>query len=120
MKFLPVLLLSAVLSACGAREGRYAQLNDADLATAVKARFAAEGLTSPLSGVSVSVAGGVVTLSGIVDSSDSAGRAELVARQVPQVERVINNLQVIPTFGMPAASPGASSDPSFAAPGDLR
>jgi osmotically-inducible protein OsmY len=38
---------------------------------------------------------GVVTLSGQVDSEEVKAKAEVVARAVPKVVRVVNNLQTV-------------------------
>jgi osmotically-inducible protein OsmY len=46
--------------------------------------------------ISVNSTNSVVTLSGMADSPEIKTKAESVARAVPKVTRVVNNLQVTP------------------------
>jgi hyperosmotically inducible protein len=67
---------------------------DAAITTAVKAKLAADKIKT-LVRVSVdTVGGGVVTLTGTVESADQKKHAEEVARGVKGVSKVVNNLQI--------------------------
>ena len=91
---LPLLLLLSVLTACRTNESPEAQANDLEITAQVKTKLASDiGLTS-VTNVSINATNGVVTLSGMVDSADVKSKAESIARSVPKVVRVVNNLQV--------------------------
>jgi len=83
-----------VLTACRTNESPEAQANDLEITAQVKTKLASDiGLTS-VTNVSINATNGVVTLSGMVDSADVKSKAESIARSVPKVVRVVNNLQV--------------------------
>jgi osmotically-inducible protein OsmY len=46
--------------------------------------------------IAVNSTNGVVTLSGVVDSAVTKTKAETIARSVPKVVRVVDNLQIAP------------------------
>jgi osmotically-inducible protein OsmY len=95
MKFLPVLLIVIVLAACRTNESPEAQVDDFQITTQVKAKLASDiGVTS-VTNISVNSTNGVVTLAGQVDSADIKGKAVEIARAVPKVTRVVDNLQVV-------------------------
>ena len=68
-------------------------LDDAAITTAVKAKLAADKIKT-LVRVSVDTVGGVVTLTGTVESANQKKHAEAVARGVKGVSKVVNNLQI--------------------------
>ncbi len=68
-------------------------VDDAAITTAVKAKLAADKIKT-LVRVSVDTVGGVVTLTGTVESADQKKHAEEVARGVKGVSKVVNNLQI--------------------------
>ncbi|MGE4543217.1 MAG: BON domain-containing protein [Pedobacter sp.] len=61
------------------------------MSTKVKAQLAADSLTQAIQ-VEVETYGGVVQLSGFVESMEKKQRAEEIASGVSGVKRVINNL----------------------------
>jgi hyperosmotically inducible periplasmic protein len=71
--------------------------DDAQITSAVKARLAQERV-SALAQIDVHTRGGVVELSGAVDSTAVKDRAGELAREVSGVHQVANNLRVRP-FG---------------------
>lgn len=91
---LPLALICAFLAGCRTNESPEGQVNDFDIVTQVKAKLASEVGPSTVLNVSVNSTNGVVTLAGQVDSAEIKSRVEAVAKSVPKVARVINNLQV--------------------------
>jgi hyperosmotically inducible protein len=96
------LALALMLSLVGAQAAMTADksekveqyVDDVAITTAVKAKLAADKIKT-LVRVSVdTVGGGVVTLTGTVESEDQKKRAEEVARGVKGVSKVVNNLQI--------------------------
>jgi hyperosmotically inducible protein len=96
MRFLLSALLLASLIGCRTNESPEAQVDDLQITTQVKAKLATDIGVSSVTNVSVNSTNGVVALSGMVDSADVKARAESVARAVPKVTRVVNNLQITP------------------------
>jgi osmotically-inducible protein OsmY len=92
------LLLSAVLCAflvgCRTNESPEGQVDDLQIVAQVKSKLASEIGATTVTNVSVDSTNGVVTLAGQVDSAEVKTHAEAVAKGVPKVVRVINNLQV--------------------------
>ncbi|HEY2988715.1 MAG TPA: BON domain-containing protein [Candidatus Binatia bacterium] len=96
------LALALLLSLVGAQAAMTADksekvqqyVDDATITTAVKTKLAADKIKT-LVRVSVDTAGGVVTLSGTVESADQKKHAEEVARGVEGVSQVVNNLQIV-------------------------
>ena len=70
------------------------QTDDATLTTYVKTQLAADK-PNPLTRVGVETKGGIVYLTGEVETAEQKSRAGTVASQVKGVKQVVNNLQVI-------------------------
>ena len=89
------IVLLGILAGCQAMTGRTAgeNVDDATITTTVKARLAQDKLGT-LTRVDVDTTSGVVSLNGVVKTSQERSRAEEVARGVGGVKKVINNLQV--------------------------
>jgi hyperosmotically inducible protein len=71
-------------------------VNDLEITAQVKSKLASDVGLSTVPDISVNSANGVVTLSGVVDSPDTRAKAEAIARGVPNVANVVDNLQVAP------------------------
>ena len=96
LTYLTVMTMALILMAgCQAMTGKTAGTNvdDAMITSSVKTKLAGEKMSS-LTRIDVNTERGVVTLSGVVESSDMKATAENVARQVDGVRRVENNLQI--------------------------
>ena len=87
-------LLCAFLVGCRTNESPEGQVNDLQIVAQVKSKLASEIGATTVTNVSVDSTNGVVTLAGQVDSVELKTHAEAVAKGVPKVVRVINNLQV--------------------------
>lgn len=72
------------------------KLDHAALITKVKAKLANDVGLSTVTSVDVDASGHVVTLRGTVSSPEQKQQAEIAARQVSGVNRVINDLEVQP------------------------
>src|SRR5260221_2504602 len=94
MKTLLPLLLLASLLGCRTNESPEAQVDDLQIMTQVKTKLASDIGVSSVTNISVNSTNGVVTLAGLVDSADVRAKSEAVAKSVPKVRRVVNNLQV--------------------------
>jgi hyperosmotically inducible periplasmic protein len=83
------------LAGCQAMTGKTAGRNvdDATLTSSVKTKLASDKLSS-LTRVDVDTNNGIVSLNGVVESSEQRARAQELASQVSGVNRVVNNLQV--------------------------
>ena len=95
---LPLLGLVAValllsLGACSTTEPAGQQIDDAALATKVKAKIAADPETNPFE-IDVDVNDGVVTLRGRVEEAGDRTEAEKLARNTSGVRRVVNRITV--------------------------
>ncbi|HXG04771.1 MAG TPA: BON domain-containing protein [Candidatus Binatia bacterium] len=105
-----VLLLALLLAAGGCRSltGRSAGqwLDDTAITARVKARLAAERAVN-LTRIHVDTYESTVYLTGGVPSAEAKQRAEEIARSVPQVALVVNNLHVV--GAAEAASPPSES-----------
>jgi osmotically-inducible protein OsmY len=114
MKFTAVLLMIGCTIACRTNESPEAQVDDLQITTQVKAKLASDTGVSSLTNVSVNSTNGVVTLAGQVDSADVKAKALAIARTVPKVVRVVDNLQVVtkPTSSVRHLTP--SCGPSIA------
>jgi hyperosmotically inducible protein len=93
---LALTLTISLLSGCRTNETPAAQVNDMEITTDVKAKLASDVGLSTVPDISVNSTNGVVTLSGAVDSAGTKARAETIARSVPKVVRVVDNLQISP------------------------
>jgi osmotically-inducible protein OsmY len=95
MRFLlPVAILCAFLFGCRTNESPEAQVDDLQIVAQVKSKLASDVAPSTVTNISVDSTNGVVTLAGQVDSAELKAKAETVAKAVPKVVRVTNNLQV--------------------------
>lgn len=70
-------------------------VDDTAITTKVKSKLAADSETSAMK-ISVETKGGVVTLSGTVDSDTEKSKAEQLARNTDGVKRVANDIKVEP------------------------
>src|SRR5437763_1900107 len=94
MRVLVPVLLCAFAFGCRTNESPEAQVNDIEIVAQVKSKLASDVGASTVTNVTVDSTNGVVTLAGQVDSADLKAKAETVAKAVPKVARVTNNLQV--------------------------
>jgi hyperosmotically inducible protein len=94
-KLLVVILTVFSLAGCQAMTGRTAGQNvdDTVLTSSVKTKLAGDKISS-LTRVDVDTTNGIVSLNGVVESSDQKARAQELASQVSGVKKVVNNLQV--------------------------
>jgi len=95
MRLLPLMLFVTLLLGCRTNESPEGQVNDLEITTQLKSKLASDVGISSVTNISVNSTNGVVTLSGQVDSEAAKGKAETVARGVPKVVRVVNNLQIV-------------------------
>ncbi|HUB79004.1 MAG TPA: BON domain-containing protein [Bryobacteraceae bacterium] len=79
---------------CRTNESPEKQVDDAEIAAQVKSKLASDVGLSTVTNISVNSTNGVVTLSGQVDNAGKKAKAEAIAKGVPKVVRVINNIQV--------------------------
>jgi hyperosmotically inducible protein len=97
------LLFVLLLPACRTNESPEGQVNDLEITASVKSKLAGDlGLTT-VPNISVNSTNGVVTLSGQVDTGATKEKAEAIAKAVPHVVRVVDNLQITPA---PVPPPG--------------
>ena len=89
-------LACALLVGCRTNESPERQVDDLQITAQVKSKLASNVGLSSVTNISVNSTNGVVTLSGQVDSDGIKAKAEEVAKNVPKVVRVIDNLQVTP------------------------
>jgi osmotically-inducible protein OsmY len=87
------LFLSAVgcTSTTGQTAGQY--IDDSTITTSVKAKLVGDKVAN-LTRVDVDTTNRVVSLNGVVESSEQKTRAEQLAKEVGGVRRVDNNLQI--------------------------
>ena len=92
---LTVLAVMMLLAACQSTTGKTLgeNIDDAGITTAVKAKLAAEKV-STLTRIDVDTNQGVVALNGTVKTVEDKVRAEQIARQVNGVRDVVNNLRI--------------------------
>ena len=92
---LTILGVMVLLAACQSTTGRTLgeNIDDAGITTKVKAKLAAEKI-STVTRIDVDTNQGVVALNGTVPSTEMRTRAEQIAREVKGVRDVINNLRV--------------------------
>lgn len=90
------LALACALAGCRTNETPRQQVNDLEITANIKSKLAADVGLSTIPDVSVNSTDGVVTLSGSVDSAGTRARVESIARAVPKVVRVVDNLQLAP------------------------
>ena len=94
MKALLPLLLAAALFGCRTNSTPKQQVVDLQITADVKSKLAADVGLSTVPDISVNSTNGVVTLSGQVDTAAEKAKAEALARTVPHVARVVDDLQV--------------------------
>jgi osmotically-inducible protein OsmY len=97
MRGLLLLLICALLIGCRTNESPEAQVDDLQITAQVKSKLASDVGLSTVPNVSVNSTNRVVTLAGQVDSATVKTKVETVAKSVPKVLRVVNNLQVAVT-----------------------
>ncbi len=90
------LVLVCALVGCRTNETPREQVNDLEITAQIKSKLASDVGLSTVPDVSVNSTDGVVTLSGSVDSATAKTRVETIARGVPKVLRVVDNLQISP------------------------
>jgi osmotically-inducible protein OsmY len=92
------LLVAAVacllLGGCRTNESPAAQVDDLKIAAEVKSKLASDVGLATVPNISVNSTNGVVTLAGPVDSDAEKAKAEILARSVTNVKKVVDNLQV--------------------------
>jgi hyperosmotically inducible periplasmic protein len=93
------LALACALIGCRTNETPRQQVNDLEITANIKSKLASDVGLSTIPDVSVNSTEGVVTLSGSVDSPDTKTHVESIARAVPKVVRVVDNLQVAAKTG---------------------
>lgn len=102
MHALPLVFL-LLLPACRTNESPEQQVNDLEITASVKSRLASDLGLSTVPNIAVNSTNGVVTLSGQVDTTATKEKAEAIAKAVPHVVRVVDNLQIAPAA--PASTP---------------
>lgn len=90
-----LMMIVAFMSGCTSMTGSSAGQNvdDSTITASVKTKLASEKL-STLTRVEVDTVRAVVSLNGVVESSETRSRVESLVRQVDGVKGVNNNLQV--------------------------
>ncbi len=90
-----LVMIVALVSGCQSMTGSTAGQNvdDSTITASVKTKLAGEKL-STLTRVEVDTVRAVVSLNGMVESSETRSRVEALVRQVDGVKGVNNNLQV--------------------------
>jgi hyperosmotically inducible protein len=88
-------MMVLLLTGCQALTGKTAGQNvdDATITASVKSTLVADKAAN-LTRVDVDTNNGVVSLNGVVESTQQKSRAEQLARRVDGVKSVVNNLQV--------------------------
>ena len=87
------LAILLALGACSSTKTPGAQVDDAAITAAVKAKLAADGDINPFN-IDVDTNEGVVTLQGRVEKEEARTKAEQLARETDGVRRVINLVKV--------------------------
>ena len=87
------LALLLALGACSSTRTPGAQVDDAAITAAVKAKLATDGDINPFN-IDVDTNEGVVTLQGRVEKEEARTKAEQLARETEGVKRVINLVKV--------------------------
>ena len=95
MKPLLAVLLCTFFVGCRTNESPEAQVDDLKITASVKSKLASDLGLKTVPNIDVSSVNGIVTLSGTVDSAAAKDHAEIIAKSVPQVAKVVNNLQVV-------------------------
>lgn len=92
------LLVAAIACAlfvgCRTNESPEAQVDDLKIAAQVKEKLASDVGLATVPNISVNSTNGVVTLSGQVDTDTERSKVEDLAKNVNNVRKVVDNLQV--------------------------
>ena len=112
MKALLPILICALFLGCRTNVTPEAQVVDLRISANVKTKLASEMGLSTVPNIEVNATNGVVTLSGMVNSADQKTRAEAIAKSVPNVTRVVNNIQVAADQTPTRSRAGAASSAS--------
>ena len=96
MRAILFVLLCTLLLGCRTNESPEGQVDDLQITAQVKTKLASDVGVSSVTNISVNSTNGVVTLSGQVDSADIRSKAEIAAKSVSKVVRVVDSLQVSP------------------------
>jgi len=94
MRYVLLVLLGVLIVGCRTNESPAGQVDDLKITAQVKSKLASEVGASSVTDISVDSTNGVVTLSGQVESDGDKMKAEEVAKNVPHVVRVVDNLQI--------------------------
>ncbi len=94
MRVLIPLLLCGFFLGCRTNETPEAQVHDLEITASIKSKMASDVGLATVPNVAVNSTNGIVTLSGQVDSAATKTRIEAIAKSVPHVVRVVNNIQV--------------------------
>ena len=94
MKTLLLVLAVVLIPACRTNESPEGQVNDLKIAAEVKSKLASDVGISSVTNISVNSTNRVVTLTGQVDTPEIQQKAEAAAKSVPDVVRVVDDLQV--------------------------
>src|SRR2546430_6665873 len=94
MRAILFVLLCTLLLGCRTNESPEGQVDDLQITAQVTSKLASDIGVSSVTNISVNSTNGVVTLSGLVNSAEIKAKAESIARGVPKVSRVVNNLQI--------------------------
>jgi osmotically-inducible protein OsmY len=107
-----ILTLSFALGlGCRTTQSPEGQVKDLRITAELKSKLASEVRLSTLTNINVNTTNGVVTLAGQVGSEEVKQKAEQVARSIPGVVAVTNNLQVAGE-GQPAGRKAATEPPA--------
>jgi hyperosmotically inducible protein len=95
LRTLAVLAVLTLTVACQSMTGRTTGQNvdDATLTASVKAKLVGDKVAN-LTRVDVDTTNATVALNGVVETPDQKARAEMLAKEVKGVQKVVNNLQV--------------------------
>jgi hypothetical protein len=94
VKLICLAAILVFLPGCRTNESPEKQVNDIEITANVKSKLASDLGLSTVPNISVNSTNGVVTLSGQVDSADKRAKADAIAKGVPHVKSVVDNLQV--------------------------
>jgi hyperosmotically inducible protein len=89
-----LLLAVAFVMGCNTSQNAGTQVSDTQITAQVKGQLVSDVSASSLANIEVNTTNGIVTLAGEVETEEVKARAEEVARAVPGVVSVNNNLQV--------------------------
>jgi hypothetical protein len=102
-------LISAVFIGCRTNETPKAQVDDLKITAQAKSKLANDVGLSSITDISINSTNGVVTLSGQVDSAETRQKAVAIVKAIPEVVRVVDNLQVAGKQSGLLGEPGSRS-----------